>query len=547
MLLSDRDIRAAIAEGRLGIEPHDAGLVQPSSIDVRLDRYFRVFNNARYTHIDPAQQQDDLTTAVETEGDEPFVLHPGEFVLGSTLEVVSIPDDLAARLEGKALALETSVPTPTGWSTMGELVVGDEVFDENGIPCRVVAATEVMLGRPCREVELSDGSLFTADASHLWVTTSKQERRPGRPRTTSAKTTDEIAATLRYGQEFSHQIALAGPAQYPTAELPMDPYVLGYWLGDGTSTKGEITVGRGDEEVLASFEAAGYSVWSATSPHAYRLGGAARHTDHEHRGSEGGRFSGNGSLSSHLRALGLLGDKRVPAVYLTTDVDQRLALLQGLMDSDGYVDEYGRCEFTNTREDIAWAVHELAASLGLRPTYRKKRAMLDGVDCGPAFQVKFTPRRLPVFRLARKAARLRTDDRGHEFRAVRAVREVPTVPVRCIQVSSPSGMFLIGDSYVPTHNSSLGRLGLLTHSTAGFVDPGFSGHITLELSNVANLPITLWPGMKIGQLCLFRLTSAAEHPYGSAVYGSRYQDQRGPTPSRSYRNFTRAETRPVPD
>jgi dCTP deaminase len=91
--------------------------------------------------------------------------------------------------------------------------------------------------------------------------------------------------------------------------------------------------------------------------------------------------------------------------------------------------------------------------------------------------------------------------------------------------------------------SSLGRLGLLTHSTAGFVDPGFSGHITLELSNVANLPITLWPGMKIGQLCMFRLTSPSEHPYGSSVYGSRYQDQRGPTPSRSYRNFTRAETR----
>ena len=90
--------------------------------------------------------------------------------------------------------------------------------------------------------------------------------------------------------------------------------------------------------------------------------------------------------------------------------------------------------------------------------------------------------------------------------------------------------------------SSLGRLGLLTHSTAGFIDPGFSGHITLELSNVANLPITLWPGMKIGQLCLFRLSSAAEHPYGSAMYGSRYQGQRGPTPSRSYQNFRRWPT-----
>ena len=85
--------------------------------------------------------------------------------------------------------------------------------------------------------------------------------------------------------------------------------------------------------------------------------------------------------------------------------------------------------------------------------------------------------------------------------------------------------------------SSLGRLGLLTHSTAGFIDPGFSGHVTLELSNVATLPIKLWPGMKIGQLCLIKLSSAAEHPYGSEKYGSRYQGQRGPTASRSWKNF----------
>ena len=88
--------------------------------------------------------------------------------------------------------------------------------------------------------------------------------------------------------------------------------------------------------------------------------------------------------------------------------------------------------------------------------------------------------------------------------------------------------------------SSLGRLGLLTHSTAGFIDPGFSGHITLELSNVANLPVKLYPGMKIGQLCLIKLSSAAEHPYGSAQYLNRYQGQRGPTPSRSYMNFHRS-------
>ena len=89
--------------------------------------------------------------------------------------------------------------------------------------------------------------------------------------------------------------------------------------------------------------------------------------------------------------------------------------------------------------------------------------------------------------------------------------------------------------------SSLGRLGLLTHSTAGFIDPGFSGHVTLELSNMATLPIMLWPGMKIGQLCFFALSSPAENPYGSAKYGSRYQGQRGPTPSRSHLNFHRID------
>lgn len=190
MLLSDRDIRAQIEAGRVGLDPLDMGMVQPSSIDVRLDRFFRLFDNHKYPFIDPAEDQPELTRAVEVDPTEPFILHPGEFVLGATYEVVTLPDDIAARLEGK---------------------------------------------------------------------------------------------------------------------------------------------------------------------------------------------------------------------------------------------------------------------------------------------------------------------------------------------------------------SSLGRLGLLTHSTAGFVDPGFSGHVTLELSNVATLPIKLWPGMKIGQLCFFQLTSAAEKPYGSSEYGSRYQGQRGPTASRSFQNFHRTE------
>ncbi|UYM07093.1 dCTP deaminase [Solicola gregarius] len=114
------------------------------------------------------------------------------------------------------------------------------------------------------------------------------------------------------------------------------------------------------------------------------------------------------------------------------------------------------------------------------------------------------------------------------------------------------GEFVLGSTYEQVSlpddiaarvegKSSLGRLGLLTHATAGFIDPGFSGHVTLELANVATLPIKLYPGMKIGQLCFFRLSSPADHPYGTAKYGSRYQGQRGPTPSRSYANFHRTK------
>jgi deoxycytidine triphosphate deaminase len=125
-----------------------------------------------------------------------------------------------------------------------------------------------------------------------------------------------------------------------------------------------------------------------------------------------------------------------------------------------------------------------------------------------------------------------------ESRAIVAVRPVQSVRVRCIEVSSPAGEFLVTRSYIPTHNSSLGRLGLLIHSTAGFIDPGWDGHVTLELSNVANLPITIYHGMKIGQISFMQLSEPTSTPYGSSSLGSKYQGQRGPTPSRYWQNFS---------
>lgn len=537
MLLSDRDIRTEIESGRVKLDPYEPELIQPSSIDVRLDRYFRVFENHRYPHIDPAIEQPDLTRLVETEGEDPFVLHPNEFVLASTYEVITLPDDLAGRLEGKALAIDTPIPTPGGWRIMSELKVGHEVFDEHGRPTPVVAVTGIMSNRRCAEVVFSDGQSIVTDIRHQWLTTTKSERKHARP--AAIRTTGEIAGSLRTGAEWNHHVQLAEMVLYPEQSLPIDPYVLGIWLGDGTSKTAEVTVGSGDEQILDEISQAGYAVWPASAPRAFRIGGLSHRSVGRIRDTMTGQYAPDGSLSSELEAMGLRRNKHVPELYLRASAAQRLSLLQGLMDSDGYIDVYGRCEFSNTNERLADAVIELAAGLGLRPTKRKKRVTLNGVEQTPAFQVKFAPH-INVFRLHRKTARIR-QGRFHSFRAIVDVREIEPRPVRCIQVGNPTGLFLAGPTFIPTHNSSLGRLGLLTHSTAGWIDPGFTGHVTLELSNVATLPIKLWPGMKIGQLCLFRTSSPAEYPYGSALYGSRYQDQRGPTPSRSYLNFYRTK------
>lgn len=531
-VLSDRDIRTELERGRVRIQPYDPADLQPSSVDLHLDHSFRVFRNNRYAFIDVRDPQPDLTELIRIEADEPFILHPGEFVLGQTLEWVELPDDLVARLEGKALALDTPVPTPGGWRLMGELEPGDFVFDESGTPTQVVGATAPMLGRPCRGVTFSDGTYVVADADHQWVTVDKSGRLHGRARV-EVRTTDAIARTLLVGDEYNHHVPLAGPVQYPhRLDLPIEPYTLGVWLGDGTTTKAELT--SCDPEILEQVSGDGYQVRRlAYGRDLYRIGG----TGHS-RNVGNGRYERNASLSSRLRDMGLLGGKFIPPAYLEAGVSQRLALLQGLMDTDGFVDDVaGRCEFTSTNEDLADGLVELAASLGFRPVKSVGRATLRCVDKGPKFRVKFTPDR-PVFRLPRKLARQKpASSRFHRFRAITHVEEVEPVPVRCIQVASPRGVFLVSRSFIPTHNSSLGRLGLLIHSTAGYVDPGWKGNLTLELSNVANLPIALYFGMRIGQISFFRMSSPVERPYGSAGLGSKYQGQSEPTASAYHRDF----------
>ena len=378
----------------------------------------------------------------------------------------------------------------------------------------------------------SDGTRVLADADHQWATVDKLGRRPGHARV-EIRTTDEIARTIRCNGEFNHQVPLAGPVQYPDrVDLTIEPYTLGAWLGDGTTTAAAITTV--DDEILEQISGEGYPVRRlAYARHLYSVGATGRTRD-----VASGRFARNGTLSSRLRDLGLRDGRYIPRAYLEAGVRQRLALLQGLMDTDGFVDDIaGRCEFTSTNERLADGFVELAAGLGFRPIKSQGRATLNGRDCGPKYRVKFTPDR-PVFRLTRKLARQKAAGaRFHRFRSIDVVRPVPSVPVRCIQVASPRGLFLVSRSFIPTHNSSLGRLGLLIHSTAGYVDPGWKGNLTLELSNVANLPIALYYGMKIGQISFFRMSSPVERPYGSVGLGSKYQGQSEPTASAFHSDF----------
>ena len=522
-VLSDGTIRQLVADGRVKIEPWDPGMVQPASVDLRLGDSFRVFHNHLAPAIDLDAPPERLTELIQVSEGKSFVIHPGEFVLGATLERVEMPDDVVARIEGKALDVETPVPTPSGWVTMGELEVGDQVFDPDGIPVPVVAVTEPMIGRECREVVFSDGTGIVADLDHRWEVHTHDDRRRGKRR---VLTTRELEGQLRRGKGYRFRTVQSAPVEYAEQDLPIDPYVLGAWIGDGTSTAAIIT--NIDEPVLREVELAGYAVARASGPLAYQIGGVGQTRD-----AVTGQYTRNESLNSTLRGMGLLGNKHIPVAYLTASVAQRQALLEGLMDTDGYVDTLGRCDITTIDYPLARQYAELIASLGHRPVIATKTATLYGREIGLRHEVTFTPQKT-VFRLPRK--RMRQEIVQRQFfnngRAIVDVLPTKSVPVRCIEVGSARGTFLVSRAYIPTHNSSLGRLGLIVHATAGFVDPGFAGTLTLEITNLTRIPIILWPGKPIAQLSFMALDRAAERPYGHPDLGSHYHGQLQATESR---------------
>ena len=425
---------------------------------------------------------------------------------------------------GKALALDTPLATPDGWTTMGQVRVGDRLMGADGHPVAVVAATEVMNDRPCYEVEFSDGEVIVADGQHQWLTWTRAARRYDAqtrgfqrystdPILPQVVTTEQIASTLRcptVDHRPNHAVQLASPLQLPEADLPIPPYALGVWAGDGSTDSARFT--SADPEIV---EAVGASGLVAVRQPGGRLnygmafvaekvkvaericvlcgkafmpkndqartcgrvcGGKARFSSPPvprpvcRRCGEPrvGQLPGtglcsrcwlaHGSLQAELRTLGLLGNKHIPVQYLRASIAQRRALLAGILDTDGTVTSTGSVQLAVTNQRLAEGVRELVLSLGYRCSMTTKRVKGRHEDSSTCYMVNFTTTD-EVFRLPRKEAKRK--ERLHHYpqrtrwRYIVDVRRVPSVPVRCVQVDNADQLYLAGRGMVPTHNSTL--------------------------------------------------------------------------------------------
>lgn len=335
---------------------------------------------------------------------------------------------------GKALAVDTPIPTPSGWSAMGHLRPGDLVYGMDGKPTRVLAVSPVWRDRPVYSVSVDAGrDAIIADADHVWM--AKLDRRQA---TWSLYDTAAMARPRR----FTCPVPMTPVLDGAEASLPIPPYTLGYWLGDGSSQRGSITCGDDDRNFIrGQIEADGFKT----------------------RMQSDGKSFGVLGLQRPLRLAGLILNKHIPAAYLRASKADRISLLQGLMDSDGEVGgpkkrpgrssamSGGQATFSNTNRRLAEGVLELVRTLGVKASLTESRAMLYGIDCGAQYKVSFYLK--DCARLPRK--RERTRDATRFF--VHSVRVTPagTADTVCIQVEAADGMFLAGRSMVPTHNSDL--------------------------------------------------------------------------------------------
>ena len=319
-----------------------------------------------------------------------------------------------------ALTLDTEVPTTSGFKTIADIQIGDKVFGPDGRPTRVIAKSEVWENREIYEVITDDGAVIECDGGHLW--NYRSDTKLTAPHKNA--TTRQLAGWNKASKPCLPRHA---PVQYPYKKLPVDPYVLGAWLGDGTTGLGRMTSHPDDMPFMRQqFEQAGYVTTTLTDSYSF----------------------GVKKLREHLHKLGIRDQKAIPAQYLLASVPQRMALLQGLMDTDGDVTEAGQCSFNSTNRQLAEQFRTLIHSLGVKAKLHRYEDKRPG--CSPVYRVTFKLK--DCCRLPRKNARTYTPT-DKRCRSIEVRKTNKKAAVQCITVDRTDGLFLVGREYVVTHNS----------------------------------------------------------------------------------------------
>jgi hypothetical protein len=356
---------------------------------------------------------------------------------------------------GKMLDLETELPTPSGFVKLKNLKVGDQLFDENGNICNIVQLHPIDYSPKSYRVVFDDGNTVNACADHLWITYTKNERT--NKRLPKIRTTQEILQTLKTGsKQTNHSIRNSLPLNYPEKELPIPPYILGVWLGDGKSDRGNIECA--DKDIIAQIEKLGYdthllpsSINNGSKSSNYRIGKVTEFVDSY------GLPHTMYRLSKQLRELNLINNKHIPDIYLRSSYQQRLELLQGLMDTDGCCLKNGKLEFCNTNANLAFQVYELILSLGIKCRIYCNESWLYDKRCADRYRIYFITKQ-PVFKLKRKLNNLKKSVNQctrNTHRYIVDIQPIDPVPMRCITVDSPSHCYLVTRACIPTHNTHI--------------------------------------------------------------------------------------------
>ena len=337
---------------------------------------------------------------------------------------------------GKGLDIDEYLPTPTGWKQMKDIEVGDKLFDEKGNVCNVTYKSPTH-NIDCYELTFENGFKITVDKEHRWLSKTEGEVRH------KVRNTEEMYQHMqsinRKRDDFYYSIDIAKPLKLEKQDFSIPPYTLGAWLGDGTSDEGIITNHIDDTQIIHEIEKDGFTTNRSGADNNLRV--------YIHK------------LKSKLINKNLIKNKHIPQEYLRGSYEQRLSLVQGIMDTDGSIDNRGGCEITLANKQLITQLRELLFTLGIKPgLIKEKKVQLKGWSEPRIYYRLWFKTNVPVFRLQRKLDKIPETVQKRQYRRyIKDIQPVQSIPTQCIQVDSDSHLFLATKEMIPTHNTTLIR------------------------------------------------------------------------------------------